>query len=438
VLGAAGHIGAAARVSVKLATLDVYELKSETALARVERVFDILSEQGATDAEHEADLAIVAAELARRLFLLHRSTDVALERVELALDIAERHGLWETFCEAVNTKGLILGGRGRHEEGRALVECALDHALALNLHNAALRANNNLAAALQETDLVRAREQSEKGAALARLVGDRRSEMQATLGVVPILVDLGRWDEATRVEADYLGTTDDALTESEVPRELLYSVWVHIWRGEAAAAQAVADRLSYLFGETTNQYAGLNSAVQAALLRDQGRTADALEMAGAALRKSGRSVDDLYVARWIFQEAVDAAFSLGDAGAVQEFIDMVSSRFRRGLGPALDGQVSLSCARLAIAQRRDAEVSSHARDALDLFAQMQMPFWKAVTRTEYGEWLAAQGRDTEAEEMLAQARSTFVQLGAKPWMVRVTPEPLRSSTETRAAAATPA
>jgi hypothetical protein len=59
--------------------------------------------------------------------------------------------------------------------------------------------------------------------------------MQATLGLMPILVDLGLWDEATRLEADYLGTTDD-VTQFDLPTELLYSVWVHIWRGESAAA----------------------------------------------------------------------------------------------------------------------------------------------------------------------------------------------------------
>ncbi len=54
---------------------------------------------------------------------------------------------------------------------------------------------------MQETDLVRAGELARAGAALARLVGDRRSETQAVVGEVPIHVDLGRWDEAIRVEA---------------------------------------------------------------------------------------------------------------------------------------------------------------------------------------------------------------------------------------------
>jgi len=48
-----------------------------------------------------------------------------------------------------------------------------------------------------------------------------------------------------------------------------------------------------------------------------------------------------------------------------------------------------------------------------------MPFWLAVTLTEQGEWLVAQGRAAEAEPLLAEARDTFEQLDAKPWLERV-------------------
>ncbi len=200
---AAGRVGAAARVSVLLSALDVHELKSDVALGRVEEAFAELSAQGVSGLAAEADLAVVAAELARRLFLTGGSTEVALERVELALEIAERYGLWEQFCEAINTKGLIIGGRGRHAEALALLECALDRSLAFKLHAAALRAYNNLAALSQETDLVRAEQLAAEGAALARLVGDRRNEITAIFGQTPILADLGRWDEVLRIEEDF-------------------------------------------------------------------------------------------------------------------------------------------------------------------------------------------------------------------------------------------
>ena len=45
-------------------------------------------------------------------------------------------------------------------------------------------------------------------------------------------------------------------------------------------------------------------------------------------------------------------------------------------------------------------------------------FYLAVTQLEQAEWLAEQGRADEAEPLLAEARETFEQLGATPWLAR--------------------
>jgi class 3 adenylate cyclase len=434
----AGRVGAAARVSVLLATIDVYELKAATAVARVERVFDALSAQDADDPDREADLAVVAAELARRLFLQQGSLDVALERVELALGTAERLGLWETFCEAVNTKGLILGGRGRHAEAMALVECSLSRALALNLHNAALRAYNNLAALCQQTDLVRALAMSREGVALARRVGDRRSELACTLGNVPILVDLGGWDEAVQVEAEWVANSGEDLAETELPQELIFGVWVHLWRGEVAAAESLRQRLSVLFDRTNDQYSDIYLAAEAALLRSEGRSADALAAIGRTEALRNRPVEELYFTRWVLQEAAESAFAAGDLDAVASLLESISKRYRRGLSPSLDAMVSLNAARLAIARRRHLEVAALLRDALDLFESMKMPFWVAVTRLEHAEWLIMQGRSADADDPLALASSTFAELRAVPWHRRATEAAQDGPTVKEAATAMPA
>ncbi len=418
---AAGRIGAAARVSVRLAGLDVHELKSDVAVARVEQAFAELSAQPGAGREAEADLAAVAAEVARRVYLTKGSTEVALERVELALEIAERYGLWEQFCEAINTKGLIMGGRGRYAEALALLECALERSLALKLHASALRAYNNLAASCQQSDLVRAHTLARDGAALARLVGDRRSELAAMVGQAPILVDLGRWDEAIRVEADFDSTAAEDMAQTDVPRELIYALWVHLWRGDVPAATRLRDRLSFLFDRSNPEYADLSRAAEAALLRAAGDNAGALDMTRRVVDEAGHSTDDAYLARWILDEAAEAAFALGDLATVGRLIAIVRGRFRRGLAPALDAQLSLLTARLASAEGRHSEVADNARDAADLFDSMHMPFWVAVSRTEHGEWLVAQGRGAEAEDLLERAARTFEELGAAPLLARVQP-----------------
>jgi hypothetical protein len=69
---------------------------------------------------------------------------------------------------------------------------------------------------------------------------------------------------------------------------------------------------------------------------------------------------------------------------------------------------------------------------------MKMPFWKAVTRLQHGEWLMAKGRAAEAEELLAQAAATFAELGAAPWLERVAGARRGSDVQPEAATAMPA
>ena len=47
-----------------------------------------------------------------------------------------------------------------------------------------------------------------------------------------------------------------------------------------------------------------------------------------------------------------------------------------------------------------------------------MVFHLAVTELEHAEWLVSEGRTDEAEPLLAEARATFEQLEAAPWLER--------------------
>jgi hypothetical protein len=52
------------------------------------------------------------------------------------------------------------------------------------------------------------------------------------------------------------------------------------------------------------------------------------------------------------------------------------------------------------------------------FREIQMPFDLGVTLLEHAEWLHAQGREAEAEPLLAEARELFGKLDARPWLER--------------------
>jgi class 3 adenylate cyclase/tetratricopeptide (TPR) repeat protein len=416
---AAGRVGAAARTSVTLADIDSHELKRDQAADRMERAFAELSatESGAVD--HEDDLAIVAAEVARRLVLADRSPDVAMDRVELALTIAERRGDWPVFCEAINTKGMILGGRGRREEARALLACALDHALATDNHPAALRAYNNIAADLQSSDPGRASAYTDKGIALARLLGRRREEIMFVIGQLPALIDLGRWDAATTVVADFLDSTDLEVTDSSLGAELIFGVWIHVSRGQIVDARNLVDRLADPSRQAGGDSLLVHQAAHSAVLRAQGRDREALDVLGDHAGRLTAQSDYTDASRWAFTEAVESAFAVGDLQMVRRELASADARLAPGVSPIQEAHGARFRARLDALEGRDAEVQKTWLAAAAMFQQRQMPFWLAVTRLELGEWMAQRGRLDEADGLLADARRSFVDLGASPWVRRV-------------------
>jgi hypothetical protein len=75
--------------------------------------------------EEDADLATLAAQLGRVLYFMGRPEE-ALERIDLALTIAEALRLPGVLSEALNTRGLILTTHGRIEEGTLLLPGARD------------------------------------------------------------------------------------------------------------------------------------------------------------------------------------------------------------------------------------------------------------------------------------------------------------------------
>jgi tetratricopeptide (TPR) repeat protein len=416
---AEGRIGAAARTSVTLAAIDAHEVKSEQAAIRMERAFAELNAVESDTAEHQADIAVVAAELSRRLVLARRNLDVALERVELALSTAERHGYTDVFCEAINTKGLILGIRGRREEGRALLGCALDNALASDNHRAALRAYNNIAADLQALNPAQAVSYTEKGIALARLLGLRREEIMFTIGQLPVQIDLGHWDAAMSVIADVLESTDVEVTDSVLGAELIYGAWVHVWRGEVTQAQPLVKRLTELCAQAGPDYQLMHDAARSVVLRAEGRDREALDILVDRVRRAEDLWEYSEVARWAFVEGVEAAFSVGDLQVVRQQLTTAVQGFSPLAFPLIQAHLLRFQARLDAREGRHAEVARSFLAAMAMFEQRQMPFWVAVTRLELGEWMMQRGRRDESEGLLAPARTAFVELGAIPWIDRV-------------------
>ncbi len=123
----------AARVRSRLG-LFIWQVEGdvEQAIEVLEQAFDVLAGD-----ERDADLAMLAASLARPLFFRGRLDD-SMARNEVALEIAESLSLPEVLSHGLNTKGLILSARGRPAEAELLTRHSLDVALAHDLTSAAI------------------------------------------------------------------------------------------------------------------------------------------------------------------------------------------------------------------------------------------------------------------------------------------------------------
>jgi hypothetical protein len=146
--------------------------------------------------EEEPDeaLAALAAQVARLRFFAG-DTQIAYERIETALTLAEALGLPEVLSQALNTKTMILDTFGRPYEAGVLVHHALEVALEHDKPSAALRSYSNLAYANgvgdryeEAVDTVR------EGLAYARKVGNRYWEW-LFLGQAYPFYAVGAWDE---------------------------------------------------------------------------------------------------------------------------------------------------------------------------------------------------------------------------------------------------
>jgi hypothetical protein len=85
------------------------------------------------------------------------------------------------------------------------------------------------------------------------------------------------------------------------------------------------------------------------------------------------------------------------------------------LTPSLEAQRSRFHARTGSTE----DPGRDYRRAEAIFGEQGMAFHLAVARLEHAEWLVEQGRTEEAGPLLAEARSAFEELQAKPWLERV-------------------
>jgi class 3 adenylate cyclase/tetratricopeptide (TPR) repeat protein len=405
----AGDTRAAARASAGLAEVDVLEGRLEQGKSRLEAALPALEAAGPS-----AELATTLAQLGR-MQALRGEHAAALLTLDRALWLAEALALDEVFTQAITSKAIGVLYQGRFAEARLLLEGAIERARSAGLNAAWFRAIGNRTVLLQDSDLhAEVLELSGEIEARARQLGEHEQLATVRLGVITTFVLQGLWSEAlARVEeAEQLGGSEF------VRAELVDLVTVHCERGELGEASRVLQDSESFRASEQAEFAVMFAAQDARLLRAQGRHSDALTAADRGLARTDElAITNTRIKR-VLVEALEAGFALGDLEKVEELLGRVEALLPGEVTPLLRAQRLRFRARLDAARGQDDNVDDAFRSSSALFREYDFAFYLAVTQLEHAEWLTAQGRDDDAEPLLAEASETFERLEARPWLER--------------------
>jgi class 3 adenylate cyclase/tetratricopeptide (TPR) repeat protein len=402
----------AARVRARLGLLTwTQETDIERAIGDLEHAFEVLAGE-----EHDADLAMLAVTLGRPLFFVGRLDD-AMARTELALEIAESLQLPDVLSHGLNTKGLILAARGRHEEAELLLRHSLEVALARELSEAALRAYLNLTAIVSQRDRIReALELSLSGVELARKVGDRGLEHGLRGWARSNMLALGEWDEVLAEEAEL--DVEDKRTLA-FHRFLLTGLFLR--RGNREEAQRRLDAIrSHIDVRELQDFATLRSA-EAELLLASGRPSEALAAAGEVIDMRARLAGGTshWGVKWALALALESALATTDVAKVDELLAFIERVPPGELTPFLRAVGARFAARRAVLRGEGETAGAGFLAAARIFREIEVPFELAVVLLEHAEWLSSEGRVEEAELVAAEARDIFERLRATPYLERL-------------------
>ncbi len=401
----------AARVEARLAEV-MWDLgKLEDGLERMNRSYELLSQE-----VPDADLASLAAQLGRFLFF-GGQVELAMQRIEAALAMAESLVLPDVLAQALTTKAIILMGSGRQQEGLALMQFALQTAIEHDKPSVALRASYNLSDTLAQFDryeeactIVR------DGLAQSRRVGNRYWEL-SFLGQLYPFYAVGAWDEVLSMFAEL------PLDEWEQTRVAfvvgpVVQAAIGARRGTPDEAIAIGERFRAMETSGDIYEKAAFSSARATLLLYDGEFASALAAAESAFEVCAGFGFGAEVVKESFVIRAEAARALGDDARLTELVGIVealppgvSTRFLRAQAARF---------RAALSWEDDpTEAERELVGAAALFAEISMPFELAVVQLEHAELLLASGRAEECAPLAAAARESLERLGATPWVERL-------------------
>jgi class 3 adenylate cyclase/tetratricopeptide (TPR) repeat protein len=406
----AGLTHDAARATAQLSLALWARGRGEEALELLEPALAVLAED-----EPDESVARLAAE-AGRIHHFQGDNETAMQRIELALEIAEGHGFPAVLSEALNTKALLLSGRPN--ESRALLREALAIALEHDLVTQALRAYNNLAVFTtnQERD-DEARRATEAGFELARSRGDRQFASQLGMGLISNLVEDGDWDSAFAL-ADELPLEVQTAVAGHVYGVLLLARTAYE-RSDPEQADSWLARVSPDVGESSDiQLQNLALWRRAIVAMAEHRPADALPLLeGVAERLIAQ--DMVSHGGPVFEAAATSANDLQDpslALPMAALLDAIPAARRSRLVDLFRARIRANAA--AARGEHDTAAEEYAL-ALATARNLGKALLLGPVLVDYGRWLVQTGRMEEAEPLLEEARTLFERMKATRWLERL-------------------
>jgi class 3 adenylate cyclase/predicted ATPase len=398
-----------ARASRQLARVEWDQRRHGDAVARYERALEVVSAAG-----DDREFADLASSLALALCFTDNH-ERAAELSARALDVAESLGLSEATTRVFIVRGMIASAKGHPQEAHAYMRQALAIALDNETWEAAYNTYFNLSDwSFQRDRYEDALENLRAALEIARRRGSRPAEWGVLAETTYPLYMLGRWEEALATASQ---VPEEKLSSATTMSLLTSVLEIDVHRGDVAEAGRVLSLFAHL-AETSDvqDRTGYGSA-HAAVLRDQGRLAEAVtagveaaEMSTASFGIGSQSTKQGLV------EAIEAALALEERERAEQLIETIDDTPAGLRPPYLAAHAARFRARLA---GSDESAESGFEAAAEGFRRIGVVFWLAVTLLEHGEWLAARGRPDEAEPLLAEAREVFDRLEAKPWLDRL-------------------
>jgi tetratricopeptide (TPR) repeat protein len=366
------------------------------------------------EGEYDADLGMVAAQMARLLFFLGEYGRAA-EVIEIALDIGEVLRRAELLCDALITKAIIVGDRGHPNEAIGLVRHALSLALESQLYPIALRATFNLVHELTFVDrLGDALAATEEGLALARRRGLRAHEWMALAAGSDIRFGLGQWDEAEATSAE-LPEVDELRANNIALGSSLSMVFVRSARGEFESAAHLLKSAEQLRESDDVQARTSFACAEAALLQARGDHAGALRSAQGVIEAFPN--ESTTVAE-VIAVAGEAALARGDVDAARHIVAVIDAQPRTKKNDRINAHTDVVRAQVASASGDDETAEAAFASAEKTLAAIGTPFRLATCRLARAEWLVARDRLADAEQLLSLADDEFRRLRAQPWSER--------------------